>query len=369
MTVQKTLFIILVPFLFIISVAFGYLIRTQISSTPSITSIPSTNMTEISVPIVTPKVQLPVIRSLEQLRFQDSIVTHTDDTVTLMVTGDVLLARSVNSKMVQRNDMNWPFLQTADRLKSADITFINLETPLVTDCPVRNDGMIFCGDPRTVEGLQFAGVDVVNLANNHMGNWRQDGVNETMHILEQAQIRHTGVNAFTISEVQGTTFAFLGFNEVGVQTGIPLLTESLVAQQLAVAREQADVVIVQFHWGQEYTYQPTSSQKHWAKFAIDEGADVVIGNHPHWWQPIEFYKEKPIVYSHGNFIFDQMWSKETRIGLVGEYFFQNKRLIDIKFHPVLIEDYGQPRWLEGTEKQQVLEAFIKESFKIKNVED
>lgn len=276
-----------------------------------------------------------------------------DQITTLAVTGDVLLARSVNQKMVSRNDFTWPFLKTFEKLRQADITFINLETPLIADCPPRDDGMIFCGDPKGVAGLQSAGVDVASIANNHIGNWGEDGVVETASLLTNSGIAVAGFEHPQVLEKNGIKFAFLGFNAVGKQPLVDNYSPELLIQRITDAKKLADVVIVQFHWGEEYRHEPTDFQERVAHEAIDAGADLVVGNHPHWVQPIEWYNGKLIVYSHGNFVFDQMWSEETRLGVVGWYTFRDKQLDRFEFLPVKIEDYGQPRWLEGSEGEWV----------------
>ena len=94
---------------------------------------------------------------------------------------------------------------------------------------------------------------------------------------------------------------------------------------------------------------------------IDDGADVVIGNHPHWIQPPEIYKGKFIMYAHGNFIFDQMWSENTRKGVVGKYTFYDKKLVDVEFSPVLIENYAQPNFMSDADKKILLDDLKKES--------
>lgn len=290
-----------------------------------------------------------------RLDFPETITP--EEITTVLVTGDVLTARSVNAKTVRFNNFNWAWERVATELRNANLTVINLETPLVKECPVRDDGMIFCGDSRHVQGLQFAGVDVVNFANNHAGNWGQEGVAQTVDFITRAGMEIAGVSGRgpVYREVNGITFGFVGYNEVDLQVGINLSEQQLIAEEIAEAKKQADVVIVQFHWGNEYTYQPSSHQQLLAHFAIDQGADLVIGNHPHWYQPVEIYNNRVIMYSHGNFIFDQMWSRETREGIVGKYYFYRDKLIDVEFLPMLIEDYGQPQWLEGEEKEKVLE--------------
>ncbi len=281
--------------------------------------------------------------------------------MTLLVTGDVLPARSVNQKTTSSKDFTWPFAKTADFLRSADLTMINLETPLVPNCNVRTDGMVFCGDQRNVEGLKFAGVDVVNYANNHAGNAGKNGVTETVKLLEGAGFVVSGVNQPVYKTVNGVRYAFLGYNDVEKYGFIDDVDKEKMSTKITQTRQNADVVIVQFHWGEEYRYQPTSRQKDLARFVIDQGADLVVGNHPHWIEPLEWYKDKLIVYSHGNFVFDQMWSTETRLGMVGRYTFQDKQLVDVAFFPIKIEEYGQPRWLEGKEKRERLEVLERES--------
>lgn len=282
-------------------------------------------------------------------------------TRTLIVTGDVLTARSVNAYMTAQQNFLYPWVQTAERLRQADLTYINLETPLIPNCPIKNDGMIFCGDTANIAGLQFAGVDVVNLANNHMGNQGLAGVTSTVETLQQAGLITAGVSDPVYVEVKGKKWAFLGYNEVDQQVGIQLSEEALIRQQVQEARKNADVVIVQFHWGVEYRYQPTEHQRLLATIAIDNGADLIIGNHPHWFQALEMYNNKLITYSHGNFIFDQMWSQQTREGLVGKYTFYDNTLVDVEYWPVWIEQYGQPRWLEGQEKINILDALRHET--------
>lgn len=282
----------------------------------------------------------------------------------ILVTGDVLPAREVNNRAAARNNWNGPYEKTADRLRAADITFINLETPLVNGCQRTQTGMIFCGDVRNVQGLQFAGVDVASLANNHALNQGNEGFTETAELLERSGILPVGDSQQPKTlERNGTTFAFLAYNDVGEQSELLMAAAQpeRIRNDILLAKQQADVVILQFHWGEEYRRLPTWRQQELAHFSIDNGAGLVLGNHPHWFQAVEMYKDKLITYSHGNFVFDQMWSLETRQGVVGEYIFEGSVLVDVIYHPVQIEDYGQPRWLEGEEKSQVLEELRRAS--------
>ncbi len=277
-----------------------------------------------------------------------------EKTVTIMATGDVMPARSVNYKMVTQNNFRWPFEKTADVLSDADLTVINLETPLVARCKPTNEGMIFCGDPRAVEGLTFAGVDVATLGNNHAGNYDEQGVEETKTILTQAGILPvTGGVAY--KEVKGTRFALLSYNDIGSpEPGVPWADENKMKEDIAEAREHADIVIVAYHWGVEYVTEPNARQRELAHLAINAGADVILGNHPHWVQPVEQYKDKFVMYAHGNFVFDQEWSEETKRGVVGRYTFYEGKLVDVEYLPIRIVDYGQPYFLEGQEARSIL---------------
>lgn len=281
-----------------------------------------------------------------------------DNLRTVIATGDVIPARSVNFQVLKHKDFTWPYLKTADITKNADITFVNLETPLISKCNPTQEGMIFCGHSRNIEGLIYTGVDIASLANNHAGNYGIPGVLETVNLLNENNILVTGVNDEpVIKNVRGVKFAFLGYNDVTKpQPGVSNVDEEKIRQEIAQAKQQADVVIVTYHWGAEYKDQPDNRQKYLGHFTIDAGADLVIGNHPHWVQPIEIYKGKLITYAHGNFVFDQEWSQKTKEGVIGKYIFYDNQLVDVEYLPVQIDNYGQPSFSSGDKKKSILES-------------
>lgn len=268
----------------------------------------------------------------------------------IIATGDVLPARVINIKTISFNNFNWPYEKTADVLRSGDLTFINLETPLIKNCPQTNGGLKFCGDERNVSGLVFAGIDVANLANNHTSNYGLAGINNTVSLLNSNGILTTGLSGAIYKEVYKTKFAFLGYNDVSSK-----VDAKKIQSEIREADQTADIVIVAFHWGVEYVSQPSTRQKYLGRLAIDSGADLVVGNHPHWIQPVEIYKNKLINYALGNFVFDQMWSQKTREGVIGKYTFYDNQLVDAEFMPVLIENYGQPSFILGSQKKAILD--------------
>jgi poly-gamma-glutamate synthesis protein (capsule biosynthesis protein) len=166
-----------------------------------------------------------------------------------------------------------------------------------------------------------------------------------------------------VRTIRGLRFGFLAFNGVG-----EWFDRQSVATAIRQADPQVDVLAVSFHWGKEYESLPQADQ--WlapddpieiAHLAVDAGADLIIGNHPHWVQAVELYKGKLIAYAHGNFIFDQMWSPEVRRGVLGRYTFYDQHLVRAEYLPVLIEDYWQPRFLAGNEAQALLNSMYQAS--------
>lgn len=283
----------------------------------------------------------------------------------LIATGDIIPARSVNYKTATTKNFNWPFEKTAETIKNADITFINLETPLIEKCPPTQEGMVFCGDERNIEGLLLAGIDVASLANNHAGNHGEEAVGQTVKLLSDNNILATGIDEPAFKNIRGVKFAFLGYNDITKpQLGVSNATPEKIKKEILEAKKKADIVVITFHWGVEYRNQPDDRQKYLGHFAIDSGADLVIGNHPHWIQPVEFYKGKLITYAHGNFVFDQMWSQKTREGVVGRYIFYDKRLVDVEYLPVQIDNYGQPHFVEEAQKKTILDSMREESIRL-----
>lgn len=264
----------------------------------------------------------------------------------IIVTGDVMLGRSVNKQSQKYGDYTWPFSKTNEVLKSADITLVNLENPVVENCPPHDSGFIFCSPPESVEGLVFAGIDIVSLANNHSTNYGSQGLSSSREYLSKAGIEIIGLESPVIRTVNNTKFAFLGYNDVGNSQAIAHANIEDIIQDIEHVKNETDVVIAFFHWGEEYRREPTDRQITLAHAAIDAGADFVLGAHPHWRGTHEVYKGKNIYYSLGNFIFDQEWSQETKKGLAVKLSYQGRALIGIDELPVLIKDYGQAQWVE-----------------------
>ena len=278
---------------------------------------------------------------------------------TLVATGDVIPARHTDVVIRSRGD---DFLYTVAATKeitaAADLTVINLEAPLIEGCPYHDSGFTLCGRPGFAAALHAAGVDIASLENNHIGNYGVEGIYETEDALTAAGIDHADRITPVVKDVRGLKFGFLAFNGVG-----ETINRAKVSAAVQALRPQVDVLAVAFHWGAEYVSLPQTAPGvadddpvEIAHLAVDAGADLIIGNHPHWVQAVELYKGKFIAYAHGNFIFDQMWSYETRVGVIGRYTFYDDVLLKVEFVPTLIEEYAQPVPMRGTEAQAVLDG-------------
>lgn len=282
----------------------------------------------------------------------------------LVSTGDVIPARMVDVVIRRRgDDFLYPVREVAHLTRAADVTVVNLEAPLIEGCPYHDSGFTFCGRPGFVQALTAMGVDVVTLENNHIGNYGEAGIASTQQLLARAGIAWADRHRLAILDVRGLRFGFLAFNGVGES-----FDREAIRQGIDSARAQVDVLVVAFHWGMEYVDVPQPAPGiapddpvEIAHLAVEAGADLVLGNHPHWVQAVEVYRGKLIVYAHGNFIFDQMWSYETRVGVIGRYTFYDRQLVRVEFVPVLIEDYARPRPLEGAQGQAVLERMRRAS--------
>jgi poly-gamma-glutamate synthesis protein (capsule biosynthesis protein) len=255
--------------------------------------------------------------------------------VTLIAVGDIMLGRMVNVQMLKYKDFKYPFLKTASLTSSADITFGNLESPLINNCPTTSIGMVFCGRKEAVEGLKFGGFDVLSIANNHILNHGQEGRRQTMELLDKSGIAAASDQLIT-KQFGNITFGFLAFDLV-------TYPKALVVEEVKKNANKVDILIVSLHWGAEYQKEPTSTQRQLARQIIDAGAKVIVGHHPHVTQPTEKYHDGLIFYSLGNFVFDQPWSEETKKGKIAKVIFEGKKIKSFEEIPIYIEDYSQPQ--------------------------
>jgi poly-gamma-glutamate capsule biosynthesis protein CapA/YwtB (metallophosphatase superfamily) len=291
--------------------------------------------------------------------------------VSLVFVGDINLGSGVGQAVDAQagGDYNFPFAPVASYLSGFDLTIGNLESIIsdqgVTTKPVT--GVSLRAHPNAIQGLLGAGFDIVSVANNHAGDFGEEGMIDSFNRLAAAGIgcagggiNRTGARAPVIRQVRGGTIACLAY------TNVPMYMDSFWAGQMptsrwlatddragvawahdsrfstfgnlddmradiAAAAVQADLVVVMVHFGWEYNYEPDQAQIDLARAAIDAGAKLVLGHHPHVTQPVEEYHGGFIAYSLGNFIFDISEARAagaTR-GMVVEARVQNGDIVDV----------------------------------------
>lgn len=266
-------------------------------------------------------------------------ITNSNET-TLILGGDVMLGRTVMTTSLDKNDVNYPFANISSYLKNADLVFVNLENPVIDGCPRSFEGLVFCADPKMVEGLKNANIGVVNLANNHIHNYGDEGLGQTKQYLNKSGISFTGDGNLAIKDIHGIRFGFLGFEMA--QQSDPKLTEE--QKQLIIdSNNRVDVLVVAMHWGIEYKDKPTVGQEALAKEIVGLGADVVVGHHPHWVQTVGNIDGVPVYYSLGNLVFDQMWSEKTRSGLLVKLTFSGKKIVNEELVKTYMDNWAQPK--------------------------
>ena len=291
--------------------------------------------------------------------------------VSLIAVGDISYSRGVERIVKKQNDINYPFLKIGDYLKNADLVFGNLETPITEGREINDFEMIFRSNPLTEKALKLNNFSILSLANNHTPNFGEKGLKDTFFYLEKEGIKYVGAgeNEKTAYqpvyiEKKGIKFAFLAYNDFDVVSlsykatenyaGTAFMETEKMIEAVKKAKQKSDFVIVSMHSGNEYVNKPNSSQVNFAHSAIDAGADLVIGHHPHVVQILEKYKDKYIFYSLGNFIFDQQAS-ETRKGLMVKVYFTKDEITKISLLPIIMKNLAQPEIADINEAKKILQ--------------
>jgi poly-gamma-glutamate synthesis protein (capsule biosynthesis protein) len=291
--------------------------------------------------------------------------------------GDILLASGVEALM-KKNGFDYPYKDVRDYLKQPDMTIGNLETPVTDRGEILKKEYNYRSPPLALPALAEAGVDLVNLANNHVMDYGIDGLLDTIKHLDKAGIQHIGAGhdateAFkpVIIEKKGIKIAFLGFSHIvpdiswkaGVKHPGVADTYDYKAPVLAIqkARAQADLVVVIAHWGVERTDTPVPYQTDLAHRYIDAGADLVVGGHPHVLQGLEAYKGKWIAYSLGNFIFTTNGVKETLETFVLNAACSIKRQCELNVVPIYTK-YAKPEKMNPEQGKALFDRISAVSF-------
>jgi poly-gamma-glutamate capsule biosynthesis protein CapA/YwtB (metallophosphatase superfamily) len=258
----------------------------------------------------------------------------------MILGGDVMLSRHVGRVARAHGDPAFPLRDLAPFLQAADIAFVNLESPFSDRGAVVERGMVFKAEPEMIAALELAGVDVVSTANNHVRDQGSHGVEFTLDWLASHQIAAVGTgksaeaaHAGAVIERKGVRFGFLAYtydqsngNHADTDDRVAVMDVARMREDVARLAERADAIVVSMHAGNEYSPKSNPQQVAFAKAAIDAGARVVVGHHPHVTQPWERYGQGAIFYSLGNLVFDQFQRVETQRGALADILFEGPRL-------------------------------------------
>lgn len=243
-----------------------------------------------------------------------------------------MLDRGVRRSVVKNLNGDYSKLfGNIDIFTKADISFANLEGTASNKGKNMHNLYSFRMDPAVLPVLASEGFTVLSVANNHIGDWGQSAFTDTLAGLKDNGISYTGgginkteAEAPVIIERNGIKIGFLAFSDVGPNSmqagndtpGILLANDPDFDSIIKNAAAQVDYLVVSFHFGIEYQTKHNQRQEKLAREAIDDGAKIIVGAHPHVVEDTEFYKNGFIAYSLGNLIFDQSWSKPTMQGLI-----------------------------------------------------
>lgn len=258
------------------------------------------------------------------------------ENVVIGLAGDLGLGRHITSTARSKNDFSWSFAGISSWLQENDFNLVNLESPLIKNCPAGKTGTFtFCGDERFLPILKSNNL-IFNLNNNHILNYGLNGLNQTKIFLSTDYF----YDDFYIKRLKNISFGFLGYDFVTY----PNLNKSEIIDKIKQYSPQVDWLIISIHWGNEYLPKPEKWRIDFAHQLIDAGADIIHGHHPHVWQEQEIYQGKPIFYSFGNFIFDQSWSYETSHSQIARLTLTGSAIKSIDYFPIEIKYNSQP-WI------------------------
>lgn len=280
--------------------------------------------------------------------------------VTFLFLGDMMFDRNVATRSKTAGTLEYPFQKILGQenrfFRGQDLVVGNLEGPVTGKRALPDKGNVdFMFDPKILGVIKKVGINAVSQANNHTYDQGIAAAESSRQAINQSginsfgdQVKDDESHSLAVIESRGRKVALIGFNN----TDNPLDKEAAL-KTIESADKKSDFMVVYVHWGNEYQARPGQQQTELAHWFIDQGVDAVIGGHPHWMQSVEVYREKPIAYSLGNFIFDQDWSDETKLGLVVGLVL-NEQGSELHFFPIKINK-SQPILMTGKERQTRLE--------------
>ncbi len=247
----------------------------------------------------------------------------------------------------------------------SEFVIANLESPLFFYDHQEVDKNCFSGWVEYTKLLANLGIKVVNIANNHIMEYGSEGYKRTLAALEKEKIFYTGdakeiYSNELLMNIEGIIFGFLGYSLIKDRAPKKMYAfgdAETILSHVKVFTKKCDHLILLLHWGDEFIPQPTIEQIDFGHKLIDSGVKVVIGHHPHVYQGMEFFNDGIIYYSLGNFIFDMLWSFDTRWGMIASIDFSKDRIVGVENDPIWISNKYLPRIPTGNNAKLIKNKF------------
>ncbi len=286
----------------------------------------------------------------------------------LAVVGDIMLGGRARKPMVEFG-LDYPLRAVRPMLQRAPIGLGNLEGPLAREARRQKRKFAYRVNPQTAQALAEAGINVVTLANNHLLDCGREGVLETLEALAQAGVTAIGAglnqaaaHRAAILTAGGYRVGLLGYywnKRTAARARLPgsaMDSPEALARDITALKHQVDRVVVTFHWGVPYVREASLEVRAQARLAVDCGADLVVGHHPHLIQAFEVYRSRPVFFSVGNFAFGSGNSRGESLLLAVRFEAQNTV---VQVYPVYVKNRDprvnyQPKVLRGHAAQRVL---------------
>ena len=323
--------------------------------------------------------------------------SNPSDRISIVFAGDIM-PWDRTKEWIEKEGVNYPYLATADLIRSADYAVGNLECPIAVKAKLLDLFFPYKVPPENLAGIVWAGFDLMGLANNHVRDCGEAGVIETLHYLKTAGLSHVGAGVdieqaqkpFFV-EIKGVKIAFIAAIAPDVRyfdydwgkrndamkrawrylytdtaagknkAGAAVATPKWLRETIAAAKKEADLVVVFPHWGIRYHKPLSDVQLRFAKIAVDSGADLVVGHHAHIWQATQVYQGKPIIHGLGNFAFGS-GNRKADEGLIAKVIIKDKAIEKIEFYPIYTKNRDrkvsyQTKIMKGKFADEMLRRF------------
>jgi|LSQX01.1.fsa_nt_gb poly-gamma-glutamate synthesis protein (capsule biosynthesis protein) len=281
---------------------------------------------------------------IENQKESKKVIKKDDKEAKILFVGDMMFDRYIRQVGNNKGE-DFVFSCIGDFLRDSDLAVGNLEGPITENAsismfttPGGEGNYTFTFPTNTAKLLAKNNIRLVSLGNNHIYNFGEAGVASTKRYLTEAGVDYFGLPANRESlvsqiEIKGNKISFINYNEFGN------IAVNDVVQKIEEEKQKDRIIIVYTHWGDEYVAPPQRVKNIAKKFA-DNGADFIIGSHPHVILESENINGAPVYYSLGNFIFDQYFNEEVSTGLVLELNIKNGKIKTFE-HKVLISRDGR----------------------------